>query len=79
MYDQLNLGGMTKEEFYWGMSMVQSRTFGGGDVMLFLPFIDLVEAELDVLPLNGPTDYRLDRLGDMATANNGSLAGANRE
>ncbi|WP_421991573.1 cell division protein ZapE [Qipengyuania sp.] len=34
---------------------------------LFLPFIDLVEAEMDVLPLNGPTDYRLDRLGDMAT------------
>ncbi len=45
---------------------------------LFLPFIDLIEAELDVLPLNGPTDYRLDRiagldswhtpLGDSATA-----------
>ena len=34
---------------------------------LFLPFIDLVEAEMDVLPLNGPTDYRLDRLGDIAT------------
>ena len=34
---------------------------------LFLPFIDLVEAELDVVPLNGPTDYRLDRLGDIAT------------
>ena len=32
---------------------------------LFLPFIDLVQAELDVLPLNGPTDYRLDRLGDI--------------
>ncbi|WP_375289456.1 cell division protein ZapE [Qipengyuania sp.] len=32
---------------------------------LFLPFIDLVEAELDVLSLNGPTDYRLDRLGDL--------------
>ncbi len=32
---------------------------------LFLPFIALVEAELDVLPLNGPTDYRLDRLGDL--------------
>ena len=30
---------------------------------LFLPFIDLVEERLDVLPLNGPTDYRLDRLG----------------
>ena len=34
---------------------------------LFLPFIDLVLAEMDVLPLNGPTDYRLDRLGDLDT------------
>ncbi len=34
---------------------------------LFLPFIDLVEAQLDVLPLDGPTDYRLDRLGGMDT------------
>ncbi|GAA4770763.1 cell division protein ZapE [Stakelama sediminis] len=34
---------------------------------LFLPFIDLIEAKLDVLPLNGPVDYRLDRLGRMDT------------
>jgi len=44
----------------------------------FLPFIDLIERELDVLPLNGPVDYRLQRLagigswhtplGDAATA-----------
>jgi cell division protein ZapE len=34
---------------------------------LFLPFIDLVEARMDVLSLNGPTDYRLDRIGDLAT------------
>ena len=34
---------------------------------LFLPFIALVEEELDVLTLDGPTDYRLDRLGDLAT------------
>ncbi|MXO48612.1 cell division protein ZapE [Erythrobacter vulgaris] len=34
---------------------------------LFLPFIELVQAELDVMPLNGPTDYRLDRLGDIDT------------
>jgi len=44
----------------------------------FLPFIALIERELDVLELNGPTDYRLDRiagmeawhtpLGDAATA-----------
>ena len=34
---------------------------------LFLPFITLVETELDVVPLNGPTDYRMDRLGDLAS------------
>lgn len=33
----------------------------------FLPFIALVEARLDVLSLNGPTDYRLDRLGGFPT------------
>jgi len=33
----------------------------------FLPFIALIESELDVLELSGPTDYRLDRLGDMDT------------
>lgn len=30
---------------------------------LFLPFIALLKDRLDVLPLNGPVDYRLDRLG----------------
>ena len=34
---------------------------------LFLPFIDLIEDELDVLTLDGPVDYRLDRLGDLET------------
>jgi cell division protein ZapE len=33
----------------------------------FMPFIALIERELDVLELNGPVDYRLDRLGDMGT------------
>lgn len=33
----------------------------------FLPFIALIETELDVLALNGPTDYRRDRLGRMDT------------
>lgn len=32
---------------------------------LFLPFIDLVERRMDVLSLNGPTDYRLDRIGGL--------------
>jgi len=33
----------------------------------FLPFIGLITEELDVVGLNGPTDYRLDRIGDLAT------------
>lgn len=33
----------------------------------FLPFIALVEARLDVVSLNGPTDYRLQRLGGFPT------------
>lgn len=33
----------------------------------FLPFIALIERELDVLALNGPIDYRLERLGGMPT------------
>ena len=33
----------------------------------FLPFIALIESRLDVVELNGPTDYRLDRLGGMPT------------
>lgn len=31
----------------------------------FLPFIDLLNDRLDVVSLNGPTDYRRQRLGDM--------------
>lgn len=33
----------------------------------FLPFIAELEARSRVLPLNGPVDYRLDRLGSMET------------
>lgn len=43
---------------------------------LFVPFIDLIEARLNVVELNGPTDYRLDRLGGMPTwyVPNGDMA-----
>ena len=34
---------------------------------LFMPFIALIEDRLEVLGLNGPVDYRLDRLGGMPT------------
>jgi cell division protein ZapE len=40
---------------------------GGLNRELFLPFIGLIERELDVVPLNGPTDYRLQRLGGFPT------------
>ncbi len=33
----------------------------------FLPFIALIEARLDVLGLNGPTDYRMDRMQGVGT------------
>ncbi|WP_157220290.1 cell division protein ZapE [Flavisphingomonas formosensis] len=33
----------------------------------FLPFIALIEQKLDVITLNGPTDYRLERLGGFPT------------
>ena len=34
---------------------------------LFLPFIELVKQRLDVMALDGPTDYRRDRLGTART------------
>jgi cell division protein ZapE len=33
----------------------------------FLPFIALIEERLDVLPLNGPTDYRMERMAGVTT------------
>ena len=35
---------------------------GGLNRELFLPFIELVEKSMSVIEVNGPTDYRLDRL-----------------
>ena len=34
---------------------------------LFIPFIELIEAKMEVMPLNGPTDYRLDRMRGLDT------------
>lgn len=33
----------------------------------FLPFIDLIEERLDVIALNGPTDYRMQRMSGLKT------------
>lgn len=40
---------------------------GGLNRQLFLPFIALIERNLDVVQLNGPTDYRLQRLTALGT------------
>ena len=40
---------------------------GGLNRELFLPFIHLIEARLDVIGLNGPVDYRLERLSGLPT------------
>ncbi|HYI63572.1 MAG TPA: cell division protein ZapE [Allosphingosinicella sp.] len=40
---------------------------GGLNRELFLPFIALIGERLEVVPLNGPVDYRLERLGGMPT------------
>jgi cell division protein ZapE len=40
---------------------------GGLNRELFLPFIALIETEMNVVPLNGLTDYRLQRLGGFPT------------
>jgi cell division protein ZapE len=34
---------------------------------LFLPFIELMQEKLDIVALDGPTDYRRERLGDAKT------------
>ncbi|MGZ5920837.1 MAG: cell division protein ZapE [Rhizomicrobium sp.] len=44
-------------------NVAPARLYEGGlNRQLFLPFIVLIEARLDVLELDGPTDYRLHRL-----------------
>ena len=40
---------------------------GGLNRDIFLPFIALIERELEVVALNGPVDYRLERLGGAPT------------
>ncbi|MCU6452753.1 cell division protein ZapE [Sphingomonas sp. A2-49] len=69
-----------------GVTMVTTSNRAPGDLYRnglnrehFLPFIALIEARLDVLTLNGPIDYRRDRLGQQNTwlVPNGPEATAN--
>jgi len=72
-----------------GLTLVTTSNRSPGDLYKdglnrehFLPFIALIEARLDVMPLNGPTDYRLERMSGIKTwhvPNGPGATGAVRE
>ncbi|RYY25010.1 MAG: cell division protein ZapE [Sphingomonadales bacterium] len=72
--DAMILSRLFTEMMRHGLTVVATSNRVPGDLYkdginreLFLPFISLIEAKMDVLALNGPVDYRLDRLGSMDT------------
>ncbi|KRC81174.1 cell division protein ZapE [Sphingomonas sp. Root241] len=72
--DAMILSRLFTEMMGHGLTMVATSNRAPGALykdglnrQLFLPFIALIEGKMDVLPLNGPVDYRLDRLGSIDT------------
>lgn len=72
--DAMILSRLFTEMMRHGLTIVATSNRVPGDLykdglnrQLFLPFIALIEERMDVLALNGPVDYRLDRLGSMDT------------
>ena len=70
--DAMILGRLFAALFQRGVVVVCTSNFGPDDLYkdglnreLFLPFIGLFKERLDILHLDSPTDYRLDRLKNM--------------
>ncbi|MFC4349362.1 cell division protein ZapE [Kordiimonas lipolytica] len=72
--DAMVLGRLYKELLERGVVIVATSNRvpddlykGGLNRQLFLPFIEMIKNQFDVVPLDGPTDYRYDRLKGVAT------------
>jgi len=72
--DAMVLGRLYKELLERGVVIVATSNRvpddlykGGLNRQLCLPFIEMIKSQFEVVPLDGPTDYRYDRLKGVAT------------
>ena len=83
--DAMILGRLFQKLFEQGVVIVLTSNTapdhlyeGGINRQLFLPFIALIKQHLDIVELNGPLDYRLDRMAGVHIYNTPLGPGADR-